>query len=158
MHQNAQNAQASPKPRTPKVRQGSFAPLRVVGPCHHPPPRGWRGILPAHRRDDLVDVALTVGDELLDADTNTSPSPRHRRGSRVHAQAWLEVASGRVTNVRRVRRVRGRDYELARALHARGARAACLTERGELAVRVREPGACPSCGHDVAEIRVEDPR
>ena len=33
-----------------------------------------------------------------------------------------------------------------------------LTERGELAVRVREPGACPSCGHDVAEIRVEDPR
>lgn len=31
-----------------------------------------------------------------------------------------------------------------------------LTERHELAVRVREPGACVTCGHDVVEIRVED--
>jgi hypothetical protein len=32
------------------------------------------------------------------------------------------------------------------------------TERGELAIRVQDRGACPVCGHDVVEIRVEEPR
>lgn len=31
-----------------------------------------------------------------------------------------------------------------------------LTERGELAVRVRKPEACRACGHNLVEIRVED--
>jgi hypothetical protein len=31
-----------------------------------------------------------------------------------------------------------------------------LTERHELAVRVRKPGACSACGEEVVEIRVEE--
>jgi len=32
-----------------------------------------------------------------------------------------------------------------------------LTERGDLAVRVRDPDSCAACGNDIVEIRVEEP-